>query len=114
MGSVLDRPLIRNEFTAKYVEIIVELEKEIVICEVSFKLNKIRAAKIFWLSSQKRITWRFPLQDLFNEQSNRFYKYGFMEVDTFFPPVAGGLLYMTMLATRITKPVASFRNLPHP
>ncbi|XP_038207715.1 dynein beta chain, ciliary [Zerene cesonia] len=65
VGCVLDRPLIKNEFTAKYVEIIVMLEKEIAICEVS--------------QSTKR-----------------------------------GLLYMTMLAARITKPIASFRNLPHP
>lgn len=35
VGSVLDRPLIRNEFTAKYVEIIVMLNHEIVTCEVS-------------------------------------------------------------------------------
>lgn len=35
VGSVLDRPLIKNEFTAKYVEIIVMLDHELVICEVS-------------------------------------------------------------------------------
>lgn len=35
VGSVLDRPLIRNEFTAKYVEIIVMLTHEIEACEVS-------------------------------------------------------------------------------
>ncbi|VVC95211.1 unnamed protein product, partial [Leptidea sinapis] len=74
VGSVLERPLIKNEFTAKYVEII----------------------------------------ELFNEQSHRQEKYGHMEIDAFFPPVAGGLLYMTMLAARISKPVASFRSLPHP
>lgn len=55
-----------------------------------------------------------PLQDLFTEQSTRFYKYGVMEVDAFFPPIAGGLLYMTTLATRISKPIACFRSLPHP
>ncbi|XP_045488493.1 dynein beta chain, ciliary [Pieris rapae] len=85
VGSVLERPLIKNEFTAKYVEIIVMLDKELSICE-----------------------------DLFREQSNRQQKYGHMEVDAYFPPIAGGLLYMTMLATRISKPIASFRNLPHP
>ncbi|XP_041975803.1 dynein beta chain, ciliary [Aricia agestis] len=85
VGSVLDRPLISKEFTAKYVEIIVKLEEEIVICEA-----------------------------LFGEQTTRLERYGHMEVDTFLPPVAGGLLYMSMLAARVTKPVASFRNLPHP
>ncbi|CAH0405196.1 unnamed protein product [Chilo suppressalis] len=85
VGSVLDRPLIKNEFTAKYVEILVMLEKEIVICE-----------------------------ELFTEQTQRLHKYGIMEIDAFLPPVAGGLLFMTTLAARITKPVASFRNLPHP
>lgn len=35
VGSVLDRPLISKEFTAKYVEIIVMLEEEINTCEVS-------------------------------------------------------------------------------
>lgn len=41
VGSVLERPLIRSEFTAKYVEIIVMLEKEILTCEVSVhKLHK--------------------------------------------------------------------------
>ncbi|KAJ8736094.1 hypothetical protein PYW08_006750 [Mythimna loreyi] len=85
VGSVLDRPLIRNEFTAKYVEIIVMLEEEINTCE-----------------------------ELFIEQSNRLEKYGMMEVDAYLPPVAGGLLYMSTLAARITKPIASFRNLPHP
>lgn len=35
VGSVLERPLIRNEFTAKYVEIIVMLKQELDICEVS-------------------------------------------------------------------------------
>ncbi|KAI8438867.1 hypothetical protein MSG28_011209 [Choristoneura fumiferana] len=85
IGSVLDRPLIKNEFTAKYVEILVMLEEELVICE-----------------------------DLFKEQSHRLHKYGHMEVDTYLPPVAGGLLYMSTLAARITKPIACFRNLPHP
>ncbi|KAL4716849.1 hypothetical protein ACJJTC_012660 [Scirpophaga incertulas] len=85
VGSVLDRPLIKNQFTAKYVEIIVMLEKEIAICE-----------------------------DLFKTQTDRLQKYGIMEVDAFLPPIAGGLLFMNMLAARITKPVASFRNLPHP
>ncbi|CAH1639911.1 unnamed protein product [Spodoptera littoralis] len=85
VGSVLDRPLISKEFTAKYVEIIVMLEEEINTCE-----------------------------ELFNEQSNRLEKYGMMEVDAYLPPIAGGLLFMTTLAARITKPIASFRNLPHP
>lgn len=35
VGSTLDRPLIKNEFTAKYTEILVMLEEEIVICEVT-------------------------------------------------------------------------------
>ncbi|XP_049878702.1 dynein beta chain, ciliary [Pectinophora gossypiella] len=85
VGSVLERPLIRNEFTAKYVEIIVMLNKEIDICE-----------------------------ELFAEQTHRLEKYGHMEVDAFLPPIAGGLLFMTTLASRISKPIASFRNLPHP
>lgn len=53
-------------------------------------------------------------QELFVEQSNRLERYGMMEVDAYLPPVAGGLLFMTTLAARITKPIASFRNLPHP
>ncbi|XP_028172090.1 dynein beta chain, ciliary-like [Ostrinia furnacalis] len=85
VGSVLDRPLIKNEFTAKFVEIIVMLEKEIVTCE-----------------------------ELFTEQTQRLERYGVMEIDAFMPPVAGGLLFMSTLAARITKPVVSFRNLPHP
>nr|XP_026486610.1 dynein beta chain, ciliary [Vanessa tameamea] len=85
VGSVLDRPLIKNEFTAKYVEIIVMLEEEIIVCE-----------------------------ELFAEQCHRQQKYGHMEIDAFFPPIAGGLLYMTTLAARITKPVSNFRNLQHP
>lgn len=35
VGSVLERPLIKNEFTAKYVEIIVMLKEELITCEVS-------------------------------------------------------------------------------
>lgn len=34
VGSVLERPLIKNEFTAKYTEILVKLEEELIICEV--------------------------------------------------------------------------------
>lgn len=37
VGSVLDRPLIKNEFTAKFVEITNMLEKELITCEVSNK-----------------------------------------------------------------------------
>ncbi|CAG9135931.1 unnamed protein product [Plutella xylostella] len=85
VGSVLERPLIKNEFTAKYVEIINMLDQEIAICE-----------------------------ELFREQSHRLEKYGHMEVDAYLNPVAGGLLFMTTLAARITKPIVSFRNLPHP
>ncbi|CAH2050780.1 unnamed protein product, partial [Iphiclides podalirius] len=66
-------------------------------------------------SSQAFDNGQNPLpNDLFTEQSNRLQKYGHMEVDAFMPPIAGGLLFMNMLAARITKPVASFRNLPHP
>ncbi|KAI5645013.1 dynein heavy chain and region d6 of dynein motor domain-containing protein [Phthorimaea operculella] len=85
IGSVLERPLIRNEFTAKYCEIIVMLNHEIATCE-----------------------------ELFAEQTHRLEKYGHMEIDTYLPPIAGGLLFMTTLAERITKPIACFRNLPHP
>ncbi|CAG9581722.1 unnamed protein product [Danaus chrysippus] len=85
VGSVLDRPLISNEFTAKYVEIIGMLDEEINICE-----------------------------ELFKEQCHRLQKYGHMEIDAFFPPIAGGILYMTTLAMRVTKPVSCFKNLQHP
>ncbi|KAL4716976.1 hypothetical protein ACJJTC_012787 [Scirpophaga incertulas] len=84
VGTILDRPLIKSQFSAKYVEIIVMLGKEITTCE-----------------------------ELFKSQIERLEKYGIMEVDIFFPPIAGGILFMNMLAARVTKPVESFHNFPH-
>lgn len=108
---MLDRPLIKNEFTAKYVEIIVMLDEEIGICEVSKNTLPFRVLKWLYILFIKLL---FFEQELFKEQCTRQEKYGHMEIDAFFPPVAGGLLYMSTLAARVTKPVSCFRNIQHP
>ncbi|XP_063821324.1 dynein beta chain, ciliary-like [Ostrinia nubilalis] len=84
-GTILDRPLIKSQFTAKFAEIIEMLDKEMTACETKY-----------------------------NEQLERLENFGIMEIDIYMPPVAGGLAFMSTLAARITKPVVSFRNLPHP
>ncbi|XP_075210990.1 dynein heavy chain at 93AB [Lycorma delicatula] len=85
VGSVLERPLIKEEFTGKYQLIVAMLEKEIKTAEEVF----LEQMEVF------RTTERMP-------------------VDRFVPPVAGALRWTEKLRQRIVAPVRSFKALDHP
>ncbi|XP_077291064.1 dynein heavy chain at 93AB [Arctopsyche grandis] len=85
VGTVLDRPLINKEFTAKYSDILVMLEDEIESCQI-----------------------------IFEEQVSRLEKFGHLEVDLYIPPTAGGLLFVKAIKERATAPVVFFKALQHP
>nr|CAD7455111.1 unnamed protein product [Timema tahoe] len=85
VGSVLDRPLIKDEFTGKYKYIVEMLEVELA-----------------------------STQNLYTKQITTLEKYGWMPVDKNLPTVAGALRWAYQLRQRITIPVTSFRALQHP
>nr|CAD7405000.1 unnamed protein product [Timema poppensis] len=85
VGSVLDRPLIKDEFTGKYKYIVEMLEVEL-----------------------------STTQSLYTKQITTLAKYGWMPVDKNLPTVAGALRWAYQLRQRITIPVTSFRALQHP
>nr|CAD7428767.1 unnamed protein product [Timema monikensis] len=85
VGSVLDRPLIKDEFTGKYKYIVEMLEVELA-----------------------------TTQSLYTKQITTLGKYGWMPVDKNLPTVAGALRWAYQLRQRITIPVTSFRALQHP
>ncbi|XP_034234645.1 dynein beta chain, ciliary [Thrips palmi] len=83
-GSVLDRPLIKDEFTAKYKDIIVMLQREVDTVQKVYEAQMECAAR------------------------------GHMPVDEHMPPVAGALRWSYMLRQRLTAPIKSFKKLDHP
>ncbi|XP_052121253.1 dynein beta chain, ciliary-like isoform X2 [Frankliniella occidentalis] len=83
-GSVLDRPLIKEEFTAKYKDIIVMLRREV-----------------------------DDIQRIYEEQMEEHAR-GYMPVDTHMPPVAGALRWCNMVRQRLVAPMQSFKALDHP
>ncbi|KAG8321110.1 hypothetical protein J6590_052486 [Homalodisca vitripennis] len=84
VGSVLERPLIKEEFTTKYQMIVNMLEFEMSTSE-----------------------------ELFNEHMEEFMTTGRMPVAKNMPPVAGALQWTAQLRQRITLPVHSFKSLDH-
>ncbi|XP_054276549.1 dynein beta chain, ciliary [Macrosteles quadrilineatus] len=84
VGSVLERPLIKDEFTGKYQLIVNMLEHEMSTSE-----------------------------ELFNEQMEEFMTTGRMPVAKNMPPVAGALQWTAQLRQRITLPIHSFKSLDH-
>ncbi|XP_071447818.1 dynein beta chain, ciliary [Hetaerina americana] len=85
VGTVLDRPLIKDEFTSKYTAILEMLDEETIIC-----------------------------QELFDEQMEIMEKQLWMPVGINMPPVAGALRWTYQLRTRVTAPIESFCSLDHP
>ncbi|XP_021937393.1 dynein beta chain, ciliary isoform X2 [Zootermopsis nevadensis] len=84
VGSVLDRPLIKDQFTGKYEAILVMLNEELVTAEV-----------------------------LYEEQMATLAEHGWMHVDKNMPPVAGALRWAYQLHQRVTIPVMNFKTLQH-
>ncbi|XP_022915026.2 dynein beta chain, ciliary isoform X1 [Onthophagus taurus] len=84
-GSVLDRPLIKEEFTSKYNKIVEMLEEEIKTAEF-----------------------------LFREQLKHKRKHGEFVVDKYMPPVSGSLRWTRNLRLRILSPIEQFKKLQHP
>ncbi|KAF4519850.1 hypothetical protein B566_EDAN005192, partial [Ephemera danica] len=85
VGSVLDRPLIKDEFTSKYKSIVSMLDAEITTAE-----------------------------EIYEERMTIFEKFNRMPVDKNMPPLAGSLAWSFQLAQRVTIPVGNFRALDHP
>ena len=81
---MLDRALIKDEFTAKYKDIIVMLQREV-----------------------------DSIQRVYDAQMECMAR-GCMPVDTHMPPVAGALRWSHMLRQRLTAPIKSFKVLDHP
>ncbi|EFA11309.2 dynein beta chain, ciliary [Tribolium castaneum] len=85
VGSVLERPLIKTEFTNKYTKILDMLQQEINTAEA-----------------------------LFQEQMLHKEKHGQFILDKYMPPVAGSLRWTLNLCTRLASPLESFKSLQHP
>lgn len=85
VGSVLDRPKIKEEFTNKYTEILKMLDEEMTMCE-----------------------------DIYKMQMNHKRMNGYLFVDRSCPPVTGSLRWVMQLTGRITPPINSFQALQHP
>lgn len=84
MGSLLERPIIKNEFTVKYIIILDMLEAEIT-----------------------------DVERLFKEQLRHKEKHGKFLVDNYMPPVAGALRWSFNLRRHITAPMTHFQALQH-
>lgn len=82
MGSVLERPQIRKEFTKKYTHILKMLEDELDACE-----------------------------EIYDEQILLRSQNKYLYPETNCSPVAGFLRWCGQLAGRITEPITNFRNL---
>lgn len=85
VGSVLDRPKIKQEFTNKYSEVVVMLEEEITTCE-----------------------------NIYTFQMQYHMVNGYLFVDRSFPTITGGLRWIQQLGARISAPIGHFRSLKHP
>lgn len=85
VGSVLDRPKIKEEFTNKYSEIIKMLDVEITMCE-----------------------------DIYLMQMDVHQREGHIFVDRSCPPVTASLRWVHQLGGRVSAPVKNFQALQHP
>lgn len=85
VGTVLDRPKIREEFTGKYRQILYMIDEELSTCE-----------------------------DIFDMQMEYHRKDGHIFVDRSAPPVTACLRWVLQLTNRITKPIKQFQTLQHP
>uniref|UniRef100_A0A6P7G4P0 Dynein beta chain, ciliary-like n=1 Tax=Diabrotica virgifera virgifera TaxID=50390 RepID=A0A6P7G4P0_DIAVI len=84
-GSVLERPIIKEEFTNQYEKILDMLESEIKMVEI-----------------------------IFDEQMQTKQKTGHFILDKYMPPVAGILRWTRNLCLRLTGPLNNFKTLQHP
>lgn len=85
VGSVLDRPKIKAEFTNKYSDILMMLDDEISACEQIYS---------------KQMKFKKDNGHLFGDRS--------------FPPVTSALRWMKQLGARVTAPMKNFQALQHP
>lgn len=85
VGSVLDRPKIKAEFTNKYSDILMMLDDEITECEQIYA---------------KQIEFK---------KSN-----GYLFGDRSFPPVSLALRWVKQLGARVSAPIKNFHALQHP
>lgn len=84
VGSVLDRPKIKEEFTNKYCEVLVMLDEEITCCE-----------------------------KIYEYQMKYKKEHGYLFTNRSFPSVTASLRWMRQLSARVTPPVKQFQNLQH-
>lgn len=85
VGSVLDRPKIKQEFTNKYSEILMMLDEEISTCE-----------------------------DIYDYQMEYRAEKGYLFVDRSFPSTTSALRWVRQLGARISAPIKNFQSLRHP
>lgn len=85
MGSVLDRPKIKEEFTNKYSEILKMLDIEITMCE-----------------------------EIYLSQMDNYRRDGHIFVDRSCPPITATIRWIHQLGGRISTPVNNFQALQHP
>ncbi|KAK6645275.1 hypothetical protein RUM43_001551 [Polyplax serrata] len=85
VGSILERPLIKEEFTAKYKRILDFLVEELNTCE-----------------------------ELYNDQMLFLRNNGYMQVYKFLPALAGAFQWSNQLRMRIQSSVTSFKGVDHP
>lgn len=84
VGSVLDRPKIKEEFTNKYTDILQMLDEEISTCEQIYE------------------------RQMVFKRAN-----GYLFADRSFPPVTATLRWIQQLGDRITAPIKHFQALQH-
>lgn len=85
VGSVLDRPKIKQEFTNKYSEILMMLDEEITTCE-----------------------------NIYTFQMQYHLVNGYLFVDRSFPATTSALRWVRQLSARISAPIKNFQSLRHP
>lgn len=85
VGSVLDRPKIKQEFTNKYSEILMMLDEEMTTCE-----------------------------DIYDHQMAYRAEKGYLFVDRSFPTTTSALRWVRQLGARISAPIKNFQSLRHP
>ncbi|XP_044764909.1 dynein beta chain, ciliary [Coccinella septempunctata] len=84
-GTILERPLIKTEFTKRYTKIIEMLYDEL-----------------------------YSTQHYFEEQLAHKEKFGNFSLDRYMPPLAGTLRWMQSLCTRLNRQIECFKALQHP
>uniref|UniRef100_A0A182IVR3 Dynein beta chain, ciliary n=4 Tax=Anopheles atroparvus TaxID=41427 RepID=A0A182IVR3_ANOAO len=85
VGTVLDRPKIKEEFTNKYRQILLMIDEELSTCE-----------------------------NIYAQQMEHYRKEGYIFVDRSAPPVTAALRWVLQLTNRITSPIKQFQTLQHP